>query len=177
MAIEEIRSKIRNSVLEGAVASGVDLSTLPGEQRTKLVDAITDRVLISVNDMLDDFPGIPAKGDVNTGNEEQVLWQGRPFLSLNEAYVITNERIKLIKGLIGRDIENFELIRVQDIDVSQSPGERILNLGDIRVIGADRSNPTVILRNIKDPQEVYELLRKAWLNARKKYGLLFREEM
>jgi len=33
------------------------------------------------------------------------------------------------------------------------------------------------MRNIKDPQEVYETLRKAWLAARKSYGLMFREEM
>lgn len=177
MAIEQIRSKIRNSVWEGTVASGVDLSTLPADQRTKLVETITDQVLISVNDLLDDFPGLPAKGELKTESEEQILWQGRPFLSLNEAYVLTNERIKLVKGLIGRDIENFELIRVQDIDVSQSPGERMFNLGDIRVMGADRSNPTLVLRNINDPQEVYELLRKAWLTARRKYGLMFREEM
>jgi len=31
--------------------------------------------------------------------------------------------------------------------------------------------------NIRDPNEVYELVRKAWLAARKKYGLSFREEM
>jgi len=94
-----------------------------------------------------------------------------------ESYTITNERIKIIKGLIGKDIENFELIRVQDIDIEQKVGERVLGIGDIIIKGADQSSPTITLRNIKDPQEVYELLRKAWLNARKKYGLIFREEM
>jgi hypothetical protein len=66
---------------------------------------------------------------------------------------------------------------VQDIDIVQNVSERILGIGDILIKGADQSSPSVVLRNIHDPQEVYELLRKAWLAARKKYGLIFREEM
>ena len=66
---------------------------------------------------------------------------------------------------------------VQDIDITQNVSERILGIGDIVVSGADKSTPTIILRNIKDPESVYEILRKAWLNARKKYGLIFREEL
>jgi len=105
------------------------------------------------------------------------LWQGRPFLSLVEFYTLTNERIKIVHGLIGKDVENFELIRVQDIDLKQTVGERMMGLGDITITGADASAPMVILRNIPQPNDVYETLRKAWLAARKKYGLIFREEL
>ena len=49
--------------------------------------------------------------------------------------------------------------------------------GDITVSGADASNPTIVLRNVRKPDEVYEIMRKAWLAARKKYNLSFREEM
>ena len=98
-------------------------------------------------------------------------------MSLVEFYTITNERIKIVKGMLGKDIENFELIRVQDIDISQNLSERVLKIGDITISGADASAPQIILRNVHDPNSVYELLRKAWLVARKKYGLTFREEM
>ena len=53
------------------------------------------------------------------------------------------------------------MIRVQDIDVTKSMGERMMGIGDITISGADASNPTVVLRNIRKPDEVYELLRKA----------------
>jgi hypothetical protein len=52
-----------------------------------------------------------------------------------------------------------------------------MGIGDITITGADSTNPIIVLRNIQNPSEVYELLRKAWLAARKKYGLIFREEM
>ena len=115
--------------------------------------------------------------DLKTTDEETVVWKGRPFLSIVESYIITSERIKVIKGFISRNFENYELIRVQDIDYNQNISERILNLGDITVRGQDPSDPTLVLRNIPNPELVYENLRRAWLDAREKYGLEFREFM
>ena len=98
-------------------------------------------------------------------------------LALVESYVVTTERIKVVKGLLSRDVENFELIRIQDIDLSQGMGERMLGIGDITIRGQDASKPTLVLRNIPKPEELYETLRRAWLEARKRYGLQFREYM
>ena len=50
-------------------------------------------------------------------------------------------------------------------------------VGDINVRGQDASEPQVVLRNVSNPEEVYNVLRKAWMDARKRYGLQFREYM
>jgi hypothetical protein len=34
-----------------------------------------------------------------------------------------------------------------------------------------------VLRNVRDPEQVYEILRRAWLDSRKRHGLEFREFM
>lgn len=177
MTLDKPRAKINSSIWKAIAQSGVSLSGIPAEEQTKLVDAITDYALIVVNDLLDEVSQPATRAPLELDDEEVVIWEGRPFLSLNEFYTITNERIKLVKGLIGKDIENFELIRVQDIDVTQNMGDRMLGVGDITICGADTTSPTVVLRNIRQPNEVYELLRKAWLAARKKYGLIFREDL
>jgi hypothetical protein len=52
-----------------------------------------------------------------------------------------------------------------------------MNLGDITIRSNDLSHPEVILRNIKDPIAVHEILRRAVLKARERFGLTFREEM
>jgi hypothetical protein len=114
---------------------------------------------------------------VESENGEKVLWQGRPFLSLNESYVITTERIKIIHGLISRRVENYELVRMQDVDFKQNVGERMLGIGDIFIRGHDASDPEVKLRDIRDPEGVYEILRRAWMESRKRHGLQFREYM
>jgi hypothetical protein len=79
--------------------------------------------------------------------------------------------------MVGKDFENFELVRVQDLDVEQSISEPRGRSRDIKIIGHDSSDPKIVLRNVKDPHGVYELLRKAWLAARKRHGLQFREMM
>jgi len=179
MTFDQYRSQINSSVWKGFAQSGVDLSSLSPEKQAALAGSIADQVLLTVNDMMDDLPGAAAKSieipDLN--DEETVLWKGKPFLSLVESYILTSERIKISTGLLGKDYENYELIRVQDIDVTQTFSERIIQIGDIHIKGADPSSPQIILRNIPDPKGVYEILRKAWLAARRKYGLLFREEM
>lgn len=182
MSLEQIHYKLKVSVWQGMVQSGIDLSKIPEDQHEKLVNAITNNVAHTINDLLDDLTptvkvDVDEKNNQKDNGEETIIWEGRPFLSLIESYSVTNERIMVRKGLVGRDVEIFELIRVQDIDWSQAMGERILGIGDISIHGADASGSNIVLRNIKDPEIVYEKLRKAWLAARKKYGLIFREEM
>jgi membrane protein YdbS with pleckstrin-like domain len=175
MTIKETHSEIVASIWRAIAQSKVDLTGVPQEQRDELVNRIADNVLVTMNNLLDQEKAAPVV-ELDDA-DEKILWQGRPFLSLVESYVLTNERLKIVHGLLSRDIENFELIRVQDIDVSLNVSDRILGIGDIVIKGADPSSPEVVIRNIKDPQEVYEILRRAWLEARKKHGLQFREFM
>ena len=178
MSIEQYRAKVKSGVWQAIAQSKVDLSSVPAEEQNKLVDTISAQVLFEVNELIDEQAATQLqKPEVDLTNDEVILWQGKPFLSLVEYYAITSDRIKISKGLLGKSYENYELIRVQDIDVSQSISERIFGIGDITITGADASQPTIVLRNVHDPQGVYELTRKAWLAARKKYGLIFREDM
>lgn len=179
MTLDQYRSRITSSIWKGFAQSGVDLSQFPAEKQSMLASAISDQVLLAVNDMLDDLPGQPtAQAAVpDMQDKETILWKGKPFLSLVESYIVTNERIRISTGLLGKEIENYELIRIQDMEVSQHLSERVIKIGDIKITGADPSSPEITLRNVPDPNAVYELLRKAWLAARRKYGLMFREEM
>ncbi len=180
MSLEQIQYKLKVSVWQGMVQSGIDLSKIPAEEHEKLVTAITNNVALTINELLDELTpkmDVDEKTPEKSSDEETVIWEGRPFLSLVESYTVTNERIMIRQGLVGRNVEIFELIRMQDIDWSQTVGERMLGIGDVQIHGADASGSKIILRNIKDPEMVYEKLRKAWLAARKKYGLIFREEM
>jgi hypothetical protein len=177
MSIDQTRAQMISSVWQAIAQSGVDLSSIPQDQQEKLVGKIADSVLVAVNNLLDDEEPLTVKGDEVDELEEKVLWKGRPFLSLVEHYTITSERLKIISGLASRRVENFELIRVQDIDFTQGMTERMFGIGDITIRGADPSNPDIKLRNVSKPEEVYELMRRAWLEARKRHGLKFTEFM
>lgn len=178
MTIDQTRAQVISSVWQAIAQSGVDLSNIPLDQQEKLVSKVADQLMQTLDALLDEVASPPDEEDTQPAMEgEQILWRGRPFLSLVETYTITTDRIKIIKGLLGRGIENFELVRIQDIDYSQGLTERMLGIGDITIRGSDESNPRIEIRNIHDPEQIYELLRKAWLEARKRHGLQFREFM
>jgi hypothetical protein len=179
MTLEQIRAQVIGTVWQAIVQSKVDLTPIPSDQQEKLVGAITDNLLVMVDNILksQSEEEMAAEKQEQEQQGEQVLWQGRPFLSMVEFYTLTTDRLKVVRGWLARNIENFELVRVQDIDFKQNISERALGIGDIKIRGADPSDPEITLRNVHHPEEVYETLRKAWLEARKRHGLQFREFM
>ncbi len=182
MSVPEIKARVKGRVWQAIAQSGVDLSAIPQEAMDRLVNTVAEGVLVEVDDMLGEASGqprsveSPAPTSAEDG-EERVLWTGRPFLSLNVTYQITSERVRIVRGMMGKEREDIELIRVQDIDQTQSAGERLLNLGDIHLRSHDPSSPSLTLHNVADPQQVHEILRRAVLSARKKYNLNYREMM
>jgi uncharacterized membrane protein YdbT with pleckstrin-like domain len=180
MSIEQAKTKVVASIWQSIAQSGVQVSALPQDQLNTLVNAIADGVLVAVDDMMDQA-GLPqrqaAAAASPLSSEEQTLWEGRPFLSLVTQYKATTERLRIITGILGKDREDIELIRIQDLDLEQGLGERALNIGDIHVRSADPSDPDVVLRNVKHPTEVHEILRRAMLDARKRFRYSVQEEM
>ncbi len=177
MSIQQTRANIVSAIWKSIAQSEVDLSAVPADQQEKLVGVIADQVMNAVNEIITEENPLPKTIEQDLSDEETVLWEGRPFLSLVETYLVTSERLKIVSGFISRDVEIFELIRLQDIDYKQHLGERMLKIGDITIRGQDLSKDRIVLRNIQDPEKVYEILRKAWLAARKRHGLQFREFM
>jgi len=177
MSVEQIQSAVTAKVWQSIAQSGVDISGVAREDMDKLVRIMVDAALTEADTQLNDMSAnepLAAKFD---GKKEKVLWKGRPFMSLIVWYVITNERIRIIHGLIGKDYEDIELVRVQDMDITQSIAERAINVGDVIITSHDATDPDATLRNVKNPGAVHEILRRAVISARKEYGLRYREEM
>ena len=101
---------------------------------------------------------------------------GRSF-RITTFYRITNERVRVQHGLLGRDFDDVELIRIQDLDRSQGVLERMLAIGDVIIKSSDPSRPELVLENVPDPDKVHELLRTGMLEARKKFRYSVQEEM
>ena len=181
MSVDETKAKITASIWQSIAQSGVQVSTIPQDQLNVLVNAIADGVLRGFDDMMDQA-GLPARqtalqSATPLASEEQILWEGRPFLSFVQFYQITSERVRIIRGLLSKDRDDIELIRIQDIDHDQGITERILGIGDITIRSSDNTLPQVVLSNVSDPQQVHEILRRAMLDARRRYRYSVQEEM
>jgi hypothetical protein len=182
MSVNEVKVNIKARVWKAVAQAELDVSGLSQETLEALIDLVAEAAMLESDEELDKSMATRRMETAVTPNilddaKEDILWEGRPFLSISLYYTITDERIRITEGFLGKARENVELVRVQDVDFSQTFGERILNLGDINVRSHDSSNPLVILKNIKDPEQVYEILRRAVLHARKKHNFTYREEM
>ncbi len=182
MSVPEMRAKVKAGIWQAVAQSGVDVSALSQEEMDKLVGAISEGVLKEIDDILSQASGRPASTpakqvDEDDDEEEKILWEGRPFLSLGVHYQITDERVRVVKGLLGKERFDVELVRVQDVDHKQNLTERALNIGDLYIRSHDPTYPELTLDNVSNPEEIHEILRRAILKARKKHKLSYREEM
>ena len=178
MTPSDLQSRLKARIWQSVAQSGVDLSGLAPDAADRLVSAISDGVVAEFDALMADAaPGAEDDTADLDPAKERVLWQGRPFLSLLTRYIITNQRLRISHGLIARTRSDIELVRIQDLDQTQSIGERLFNLGDIRVQSHDPDDALVVLQNLTDPDQVMEVLRAAVIEARERYKLSYREEM
>ena len=182
MSVNEVKTNIKARVWKAVAQAELDVSGLSKESLEILIDLVAEAAMLESDEEMDKSMATRDMETAVTPNilndeKEDILWEGRPFLSISLHYTITDERIRVTEGFLGKARENVELIRIQDVDYSQTFSERILNLGDINVRSHDSSNPLITLKNIKDPEQVYEILRRAVLHARKKHNFTYREEM
>ena len=75
-------------------------------------------------------------------------------------YAISEDRIFVSIGFFSVKDEEVLLYRVRDISVSRTLWQRIFGVGTITISSSDKSTPTVVLKNIKAPLDVKELLHE-----------------
>ena len=85
-------------------------------------------------------------------------------------YEVTNQRIKLKTGILNQEIDECELYRVRDYKVVKPFFQRIFGLGRIELVTSDRSNSNINLNGIKDPENLYNLIRDNVEKIRRKTG-------
>jgi uncharacterized membrane protein YdbT with pleckstrin-like domain len=73
-------------------------------------------------------------------------------------YALSEDRLFLSVGFFSVKDDEVLLYRVKDISSTRSLWQRLFGVGTITVVSADKSTPTLVLKNIKNPLEVKELL-------------------
>jgi membrane protein YdbS with pleckstrin-like domain len=88
------------------------------------------------------------------------------------AYKITNYRIDIEKGLIGRHIDTMELWHVEDLSLNQSVLERILGVGTVVVMSHDDTTPRLAMRGLPNPKPLFETLKQRVIAVKRQRGVL-----
>ena len=97
-------------------------------------------------------------------NGIQYIWQDRKRyfgmpLSFTR-YALSEDRLFTSVGFLSIKDDEILLYRVRDIDTSRSLWQRLFGVGTVTVMSSDKTMPNLVLKNIKDPVMVKEMLHK-----------------
>ena len=94
----------------------------------------------------------------------QYIWKDRKrFLGMPLSftrYAMSEDRLFLSVGFWSIRDEETLLYRIRDISSSRTLWQRLFGVGTVTVTSSDKTTPTILLKNIKNPMEVKELLHK-----------------
>ena len=172
---DQIRDTVNRTFYSSLEESGTDVNALPPGQLQAIVRAVADSIYAVMDGLESESPATGPLPEASVGDEE-ILWQGKPLMTLGERYELTSQRLRIYRGVFARNLEEIDLVRIRDTKVKQHLGERMAGVGDVTIISTDKSNPEIILNNVKDPVEVRETIRKAYLAEQERRGLRYREE-
>ena len=75
-------------------------------------------------------------------------------------YCMSEDRLFVSVGFLNIKDDEVLLYRVRDIDTSRSLWQRIFGVGTVNVVSADKTMPNLVLKNVKDPIFVKELIHQ-----------------
>ena len=73
-------------------------------------------------------------------------------------YAMNEDRLFTSVGFLNIRDDEILLYRVRDIDTSRSLWQRLFGVGSVTVLSSDKTMPSLVLKNIKDPVRVKELI-------------------
>ena len=94
----------------------------------------------------------------------QYIWKDRKrYLGMPISftrYAMSEDRLFQSVGLLNIKDEEILLYRIRDINTTRSLWQRIFGVGTITVISSDKSLPNLVMKNVKNPVAVKELLHR-----------------
>ena len=92
------------------------------------------------------------------------LWKDRKrYLGLPLSftrYMLSEDRLFISVGFFNIKDDEILLYRVRDIDTNRTLWQRIFGVGTVTVMSSDKTMPNLVLKNVKDPVFVKELIHK-----------------
>lgn len=118
---------------------------------------------------------------INSLAMPEIVWNDRKrFLGLPltfTRYSLSKDRLFINTGFFNAQHEEILLYRVTDLSLRRSFGQKLFGVGTVTVISGDRTLPTLVLKNIKKPDIVKELIHKLVEDAKITYRVRVSEVM
>lgn len=97
-------------------------------------------------------------------NSIDYIWKDRKrFLGMPLSftrYAMSEDRLFTSVGFLSIKDDEVLLYRVRDIDTKRSLWQRLFGVGTVTVVSSDKTMPNLVLKNIKNPVGVKEMIHE-----------------
>lgn len=80
-------------------------------------------------------------------------------------YRVSNQRVVLESGVFSKRIDEVDMRTIEDIEFQQRFIQRLLGIGEIVVMGADKATGRFRLLGVENPRDLRELIRSSAYQA------------
>jgi uncharacterized membrane protein YdbT with pleckstrin-like domain len=88
--------------------------------------------------------------------------------SRSTRYELTNQRIRIERGLFSKIKQNVELFRIDDFDLHKPLGMRLAGHCQLRLRSSDPNQETVVIYGVPNLDDLADTLRECSLKERKR---------
>ena len=90
-------------------------------------------------------------------------------------YEVSNDRIEWSRGILDRRIDNIDMFRVIDLGLHRSLLDCMFGIGTVSLITTDKSDPQFEFEKIAKPRQLYDIIKKASLEADRRDSVIHLE--
>jgi len=90
-------------------------------------------------------------------------------------YEVTPDRIEWDRGLLDRKVDNLDMFRIIDLKLRRSALDCILGIGAVVLTTTDKSDPEFAFEKVRDPRRLYDIIKKASLEADRRTSVVHLE--
>jgi uncharacterized membrane protein YdbT with pleckstrin-like domain len=83
------------------------------------------------------------------------------ILRVTTVYTITNERLRIRTGLLSKNVQQTDINRVQNVNTSQGPLERIVRVGKVDFDTAGTDDASFTFQGIANPEDIVAAVDEA----------------
>jgi hypothetical protein len=90
-------------------------------------------------------------------------------------YEVSADRIEWSRGVLDRRVDNLDMFRVVDLKLRRNLIDCIVGIGTVALITTDKSDPEFVFKKVRNCRELYDVIKKASLEADRKTGVVHLE--
>jgi len=87
-------------------------------------------------------------------------------------YEVSTDRIEFARGIFSRQIDNLDMFRVVDLKLHRSLLDCLVGVGTVTLMTKDETDPVFEFEKVTRPKMLYDIIKRASLEADRKQGVI-----